>query len=77
VLRSREAEVREARVVGGNHLRLRLVGTEAAAIGFGMADEIPALGSRVDLCYNLRVSEWQGQRRAEIHLKELAPSRGE
>jgi single-stranded-DNA-specific exonuclease len=76
VLRSREAEVREARVVGGNHLRLRLVGTEAAAIGFGMADEIPALGSRVDLCYNLRVSEWQGQRRAEIHLKDLAPSRG-
>jgi single-stranded-DNA-specific exonuclease len=76
VLCSREAEVREARVVGGNHLRLRFAGTDAAAIGFGLGDEIPALGSRVDLCYNLRVSEWQGQRRAEIHILELVPSRG-
>ena len=57
-----------ARVVGGAHLRLELEGAESGAIGFRMADAMPSPNSLLDLCFNLRLSEWQGRRRAEIHL---------
>lgn len=60
---------------GGKHLRLlvrqgrRLV----SAVGFGLgelAEQLP-VGVRLDVVFEPKLSNWQGRKRAEMHIKDL------
>ncbi len=76
---SQGAQVRDARVVGNNHLKLWLAdetGT-SSAIGFGMGTEkydFARRGSLVDCAYTVTRNERNGTVGYEIVLKELRPS---
>jgi len=64
------------RVVGENHLRLRLEqdGTALEAIGFGLAGRLPAqrLGpGPLDVVFQLKENRYRGQRKLQAHVKDL------
>ncbi|MGE5618137.1 MAG: single-stranded-DNA-specific exonuclease RecJ [Sphingomonadaceae bacterium] len=75
------AQVREARIVGSNHLKLWLSdgsGT-SSAIGFGMGIErfdFARRGSYVDCAYTISRNERHGTVGYEMVLKDLRPSTG-
>jgi single-stranded-DNA-specific exonuclease len=60
--------VREARIVGERHLRMRLFGGGRllTAIHFGGADNRPHPGSTIDILYRARPNVWQGQTRVDL-----------
>jgi single-stranded-DNA-specific exonuclease len=62
--------VREAKVVGERHLRLKLWGESRLlfAIAFNCTSEPPPLGARIDLLYRARPNVWQGQRKVDLEL---------
>lgn len=68
--------VERTRVVGENHLQVSLrCGSEVRqAIGFGMADRLPQLGSMVDAVFSPEIDEWGGGRRVRLRLHDLQPS---
>lgn len=70
--------VREARVVGERHLRLRLFGEGRLLTGiyFGGADDLPALGSTVDVLYRVRANVWNGAVRADLQVESWRPAVG-
>jgi single-stranded-DNA-specific exonuclease len=70
--------VREARIVGERHLRLKLwsEGKLMIAIAFGAADEAIRVGDAVDLLYKVRPNVWQGQRRVDLEAVAWRPSAG-
>jgi Fe-S-cluster-containing dehydrogenase component len=48
----------------------------ATAVAFGMGDwaeQLPA-GARLDVAFEPKVSTWNGQRRAELHVKDIRPA---
>lgn len=64
------------RIVGESHLKLHVSKPNQPAksgIGFGMWDYIPYIRSKstFDICYQLYVNEWNGQKNIEIRLKDL------
>jgi len=70
-----------ARVVGSNHLKLRLRGggDELEAIGFGLADRIPPenLGrGPVDVAFQIQENEYRGVRRLQARIKDIRPGPG-
>jgi single-stranded-DNA-specific exonuclease len=67
--------VREARIVGERHLRLKLSGEHRllSAIAFNGADAVPPLGSTVDLLYRAKQNIWQGERRVEMDVAAWRP----
>lgn len=68
--------VREARIVGERHLRLKLWGDGRLlfAIAFNCASEPPSLGARIDLLYRVRPNVWQGQRKVDLEVVGWRPS---
>lgn len=66
------------RIVGRDHLRLRLVqdGARLAAIGFRMADRAEALAraSALDIVYQLHEDEYRGRRRIQAKLVDVRGS---
>jgi len=69
---SRGLEVKSARVVGGEHLKLTLAaGIQLEAIGFGMASLAPALPKRLDAVYRLERNTFRGQDKLELKLEDL------
>jgi single-stranded-DNA-specific exonuclease len=78
VFAARGVELREARVVGSRHLRLRIAenGAELEAIGFGMADRRAELerAGRVDVAFQLHEDEWNGRARLQARLQDVRPS---
>ena len=66
-----------ARVVGTTHLKLRVYADPNApavdAIGFGLADYLPWLGSGqpFSVCYTVDVNEFRGQRTVQLKLLDL------
>ncbi len=66
-----------ARVVGSNHLKLRLYADPARpavdAIGFGLADYLPGLadGQPFSVCYTVDRNEFRGQRTVQLKLLDL------
>ena len=68
-----------ARVVGADHLKLRLAegGHELEGIGFGLARRVPtaSLGSGpVDALFHLRENEYRGRRSLQARLVDVRPS---
>jgi len=74
------AAVGRPRVVGRNHLKLRLAGETGSleAIGFGLADRVlpESLGpAPVDVLFQLRESEYKGRTTLQARLLDLRPAR--
>ncbi|NNM62574.1 MAG: single-stranded-DNA-specific exonuclease RecJ [Steroidobacteraceae bacterium] len=74
-----EFEVREARIVGERHLKMKLSppggGAGAIeAIAFGHVDGaglLPRVGGRVAAAYQLEVNEWNGRERLQLNCRHL------
>ena len=67
-----------ARVVGTNHLKLRLISADAPegavdAIGFGLADYLPLIeqGEPFSVCYNVEMNEFRGHRAVQLRLQDV------
>jgi single-stranded-DNA-specific exonuclease len=73
---ARNVTVRTTRRVGdGSHLKLELEderGTFRRAIAFGLGERDPGAGARIDVAFAPQVSTWQGQRRVELEVRDLA-----
>ncbi|WP_240475410.1 single-stranded-DNA-specific exonuclease RecJ [Vulgatibacter incomptus] len=69
------------RIVGGTdrgpgHLKLTLDAAPTAdAIGFGMGDRLGELSGPVDLAFTLGFNEFRGERRVQLGLRDLRPTR--
>jgi single-stranded-DNA-specific exonuclease len=68
--------VRETRVVGERHLRLKLWGEGRLlmAIAFNHAGEPPPVSARIDLLYRVRPNVWQGQRKVDVEVVGWRPA---
>ncbi|MGH7786782.1 MAG: single-stranded-DNA-specific exonuclease RecJ, partial [Candidatus Binatia bacterium] len=73
VFLARNARVRDVRIVGESHLKLRVEqdGRLVPAIGFGMADLPVAAGDRLDLLFTVMINEWNGNNITELRLRDL------
>jgi len=69
-------EVRESRVVGEKHLKLKVgVGRRHfGVIGFRLADKIPAVGSSIDLAFAPEWNEWNGNKSIQLRALDLRPA---
>lgn len=67
------AEVREARVMKGEHLRLSVTweGRVLDAFGFGLAQQAPQVRSRVDLLGQLRRDDYRGRGNVELRISSV------
>jgi len=73
---SRGLEVINPRVVGNNHLKMKLRsgGTSIDSIGFDMGGIIERLNSgTIDAVYTAAVNEWEGGRNLQLNLKAIRP----
>lgn len=75
VLGTRDLEAINPRVVGSNHLKMRLrsTGSVMDAIGFGMGDMCISIEENpsVDVAYTATVNEWEGGRTLQLNLKAI------
>jgi len=81
VLGARDLEVINARVVGNNHLKVKLRAGNCAhdAIGWGMGAlaEFASTEGRVDAAFAATVNEWNGSKLVQLNLKGLRGSQNE
>ena len=70
---ARSLQVRESKVVGNNHLRLRVRqgGKSFDAIGFGLGTEPPVEGETVDIVFTPEIKRWQGSARIQLRLADF------
>lgn len=73
---SRRVGVRDARVVGTEHLKLLLSDGPIAwdAIAFRQASWIDHMPKQIDLVYQLEAREWNGEPRLQLNVKDFQPS---
>ena len=83
VLALPDVQVVFADIVGKDHVRLRLAGSDGArldAIAFRTADTdlgralLGARGARIHAAGRLRAEEWNGRARVQLHLDDAAPA---
>jgi single-stranded-DNA-specific exonuclease len=75
VFLSREVIVRDARVVGEDHLKMTLSDGRAVwdAIAFRQGGWAGKLPRRIDVVYTLEVNEWNEEKRLQLNVKDLRP----
>ncbi len=69
--------VREARVVGANHLKLTLsdsYGDTREAIAFRQADWLAHLPSMIDVAYQVEANRWNGSTQLQMNVRDIRPS---
>ena len=68
--------VREAKIVGERHLRLKLWGENRQLVGiaFNAGPDRPEPGATVDLLYRAKPNVWQGQRRVDLEVVAWRPA---
>lgn len=67
--------LRAKREGGANHLKLSLeMAPHLDAIGFGMGDRMELTEGPIDLAFQVSVDDWNGRRRVQLKLKDLAAS---
>jgi single-stranded-DNA-specific exonuclease len=73
---SRGVRVVDRRLVGDNHLRLKLHDGRLTwpAVGFGMGEREAEVGSRVDVVYHLVVDRWDGDEILQLAIEDLRPA---
>jgi single-stranded-DNA-specific exonuclease len=78
-----DVQLVHAEVVGQNHVRARMRGSDGArldAVAFRKADEplgkalLASRGRQIHAAGRLRAEEWNGQRRVELHIEDAAPA---
>jgi single-stranded-DNA-specific exonuclease len=76
VFLSREVTVRDARLVGNEHLKLVLVDGSVAwdAIAFRQGSWIGSIPARVDIVYHLDTRTWNGEERLQLNVKDIKPA---
>jgi len=79
LLRARDVQLTNARVVGANHLKVavRQAGASLDAIGFGLADRFApeTLGDAAyDVLFRVERNEWRGRVSAQAKLVDVRPS---
>ena len=74
LLLARALEVVHARIVGENHLKMRLRQDQHVmeAIGFNLAAKAPQAGETVDLVFTPEINAWQGYERIQLKVVDLA-----
>ncbi len=79
VLSARNLTVAGARIVGTNHLKLRLTCKKTMltydAIGFGLGRQIPALGQNISIAFTPQINEWNGMESLQLKIKEISCSK--
>jgi single-stranded-DNA-specific exonuclease len=75
VFLSREVLVRDARVVGQDHLKMTLSHGRTVwdAIAFRQGGWAEKLSRRIDVVYTLAVNEWNEEKRLQLNVKDLRP----
>lgn len=78
VLATNDLEVLESRVVGKNHLRLRLQEGRVIreAIGFNMANLHPISGERIKLAFSPTLGFYQGRKTLELRIIDIQKEEG-
>ncbi|MBI2848148.1 MAG: single-stranded-DNA-specific exonuclease RecJ [Chloroflexi bacterium] len=75
---SRQVEVVDSRVMGGNseHLRLRLKhgGVVWDAVAFDFGDYRTELSANIDIVYNMEIDRWNGAERLRLNILDFVPS---
>lgn len=73
---SRNLGVREARVVGTDHLKLTLSDGQIVmdAIAFRQGSWLDQLPPRVDVAYQLEAQVWNGKPRLQLNIKDIKPA---
>lgn len=79
VFAARGVWVDEVRVLKGEHLKCTLRDADGgdqlrSAIGFGLADQAPAVGDRVDVAFSVGWNVWRGKRELQLTLEAIRPS---
>ncbi|MCE9624407.1 MAG: single-stranded-DNA-specific exonuclease RecJ [Deltaproteobacteria bacterium] len=76
VLLLKGVTVRESRIVGENHLKMRVGegSVQFGAIGFRLADKLPPLSSQVDLACVPGWNEWNGSKNIQLRVIDLSPT---
>ncbi|MCL4396715.1 MAG: DHH family phosphoesterase, partial [Chloroflexi bacterium] len=76
VFLSRNNMVRDARPVGGEHLKLLLSDGQVVwdAIAFRQASWVGSLPDRVDIAYQLQARRWGGESRLQLNVKDIRPA---
>ena len=78
LLGARRLDIVNPRIVGNNHLKLRLkqMSMSIDAIGFDMGNLLGSLGLSVsvDAAFMPAINEWNGNRYMQLNLKAFRPS---
>lgn len=67
----------QSKIVGENHLKTLLVdeeGNTISGIAFNMADKLPLLKEKVDVCFVLEENEWNGNTTLQMHIRDIVSS---
>ena len=74
---SRNVVVREARVVGTEHLKLMLSDGQVVwdAIAFRQGSWMGNLPQRIDVAYQLDARTWNGETRLQLNVKDIKPTK--
>ena len=71
-------EILDRRIVGDNHLKMRLKQERISldSIGFSMADKFQKIGpaSSLDIAFVPNINEWNGSRNLQLQLKAFRPN---
>ncbi len=72
---SRSAIVRDARIVGNEHLKLMLSDGQVVwdAIAFRQGSWMGSLPPRIDVAYQLEARQWNGEARLQLNVKDIKP----
>lgn len=74
---TRGLQIRQRHYVGREEAHLRLLlsdgQTERSAVAFNHAQLADHFPEYVDVVYNLDLNEWRGERRVEMHIRDLSP----
>lgn len=74
LLVARNVAVRNKRVVGKRHLKLRLGGTGIDAIGFGLGEVADDVPDTVDIAFRLSINRYQGRKSLQLRVEDLRRS---
>ncbi len=78
VFGAKDINVLDRRIVGENHLKMRLGQGETSldTIGFSMGDKIQNMGaaSSLDIAFVPNINEWNGTRNLQLNLKAIRPN---
>ncbi|MDE3091387.1 MAG: single-stranded-DNA-specific exonuclease RecJ, partial [Chloroflexota bacterium] len=73
---SRDIGVRDARLVGSEHLKLTLNDGQTTwdAIAFRQGSWVGSTPARIDIAYQLEARSWNGEARLQLNVKDIKPT---